>query len=101
MLIDLGSHYRIEASGGIWVAHHEAVLTQGLPKKDWLEIADPEDQTTQSARVCGVDTSNYVLGGSENHAESTPPFPQTTLQHRAGFSKAIAVQGSLTTFSQL
>jgi hypothetical protein len=58
MLIDLGSHYRIEASGGIWVAHHEAVLTQGLPKKDWLEIADPEDRTTQSARVCGVDTSN-------------------------------------------
>lgn len=58
MLIDLGSHCRIEASGGIWVAHHEAVLTQGLPKKDWLEIADPEDQTTQSARVCGVDTSN-------------------------------------------
>jgi hypothetical protein len=44
---------------------------------------------------------NYVLGGSENHAESTPPFPQTTLQHRAGFSKTIAVQGSLTTFSQV
>jgi hypothetical protein len=45
--------------------------------------------------------SNYVLGGSENHAESTPPFPQTTLQHRAGFSKTIAVQASLTTFSQV
>jgi hypothetical protein len=47
------------------------------------------------------DLPNYVLGGSENHAESTSPFPQTTLQHRAGFSKTIAVQGSLTTFSQV
>jgi len=47
------------------------------------------------------DHANYVLGDSENHAESTPPFPQTTLQHRAGFSKTIAVQGSLTTFSQV
>jgi hypothetical protein len=44
---------------------------------------------------------NYVLGGSENNAESTPPFPQTTLQHGAGYSKTIAVQGSLTTFSQV
>jgi hypothetical protein len=47
-----------------------------------------------------LDSSNYVLGGSENHAESVPPFPQTTLQHGAGYSKTIAVQGSLTTLSQ-
>jgi len=53
----------------------------------------------RSCKLCG--RSIYVLGGSENHAESTPPFPQTTLQHRAGFSKTIAVQGSLTTFSQV
>ena len=53
------------------------------------------------AVACFDGPSNYVLGGSENHAESTPPFPQTTLQHRAGFSKTIAVQGSLTTFSQV
>jgi hypothetical protein len=54
-----------------------------------------------SSQNCPDDLANYVLGGSENHAEITPPFPQTTLQHRAGFSKAIAVQGSLTTFSQV
>jgi hypothetical protein len=29
--------------------------------------------------------TNYVLGGSENHAKSTPPFLQTKLEHRAGY----------------
>jgi hypothetical protein len=57
---------------------------------------------TETVGVMGFSAlSNYVLGGSENHAESTPPFPQTTLQHLAGFSKTIAVQGSLTAFSQV
>jgi hypothetical protein len=60
-----------------------------------------EKRSQNSADRASSGPPNYVLGGSENHAESTPPFQQTTLQHRAGFSKAIAVQGSLTTFSQV
>ena len=64
-------------------------------------IGNKKMQYANSIRYAPRDPPNYVLGGSENHAESTPPFPQATLQHGAGYSRNIEVQGFLTGFSQV